>query len=177
MDYESILRQLDICNPQRKICGKGWNLIVESQSADAEKCVLWTLGKDKDGYGKIKVAGTHLRAHRLSLALKTKYYDKDMIAIHGECNNPSCINPNHLRWGTLVDNAQDKFRDGTAQLGEQRVNSKWTIEQVMMVKQLIKQKMSKYEISAITGVTVASVDNIRLGRSWRHFPLQEGCKV
>lgn len=43
---------------------------------------------------------------RLALFYKTYLWPVDRIACH-TCDNPSCVNPNHLYWGTDQDNAED----------------------------------------------------------------------
>lgn len=75
-----------------------------------EDCWIWTAGKNKKGYGQIKVSGKQEGAHRLSFTLY-KGDPSGMIVCHS-CDNPSCVNPQHLWLGTPKDNMQDKERKG-----------------------------------------------------------------
>ncbi len=72
----------------------------------ATGCWNWVLARDKDGYGWCtRIHGTK-KAHRLSFQV----FSGDLIAglqiIHS-CDNPPCINPAHLRQGTVDDNMKD----------------------------------------------------------------------
>lgn len=72
-------------------------------------CWEWQGYLDKADYGvcHIKVLGVLLnRAHRISWALINKKLPVDMI-LHS-CDNPKCYNPEHLREGTVLDNARDR---------------------------------------------------------------------
>lgn len=68
------------------------------------KCILWTGAKDKDGYGRVKINGKLRRAHRISLEIKIgRLLNRKEIAMH-LCDNPSCINKDHLEVGTTKEN-------------------------------------------------------------------------
>lgn len=57
--------------------------------------------------------GTHGRLHRFVLAMEIGPLPKDMVVMH-ICDNPPCINPNHLRLGTHAENKLDSVRKGRA---------------------------------------------------------------
>jgi hypothetical protein len=72
-------------------------------------CHNWTATKDRDGYGWIRDDGPNkeCRAHRFSLKRKLgRPINFGMLACH-KCNNPSCVNPEHLYEGTTLDNMKD----------------------------------------------------------------------
>jgi hypothetical protein len=81
-----------------------WNKVDKS-----EECWLWTAGKTKDGYGKINIDGKDLLAHRVSFFWSNGYYPSVVMHI---CDNPSCVNPDHLRGGTQSDNMADAYSKG-----------------------------------------------------------------
>jgi len=72
-----------------------------------EKCWNWIAGKDKDGYGKIKIDGKMVQAHRASWVIHNGDIPNGMCVLH-RCDNPSCVNPEHLFIGTRLDNARDR---------------------------------------------------------------------
>lgn len=79
-------------------------------------CWLWTRFTDKDGYGfintcTIKYKSNSTRAHRLSYSLFKGAIPKGMCVLH-KCDQPSCVNPEHLFLGTHRDNQWDKVHKG-----------------------------------------------------------------
>lgn len=74
-----------------------------------ETCWNWTKGTSR-GYG-IFFAGKMIKAHRYSYLLHKGAIPKKMIICH-KCDNPLCVNPEHLYAGTYKDNAQDRERRG-----------------------------------------------------------------
>jgi len=85
-----------------------------------DTCWIWT-GSKSNGYGVISVNGKRTLTHRLSLQIACPQVDilgmpKPQVGRFGyncvlhSCNNPSCVNPNHLRIGSPGDNAIDKVK-------------------------------------------------------------------
>ncbi len=77
----------------------------------ASDCWGWLAGKDKDGYGKIKVSGKTVQAHRLSWNIHNGSVPEGVHVLH-HCDNPSCVNPDHLFLGTHLDNMHDRDAKG-----------------------------------------------------------------
>lgn len=75
-------------------------------------CWLWNGNLDKDGYGRIFVAGRgKVRAHRIAFELYKHKIPKKLLVCH-KCDNPRCVRPAHLWLGTHVDNMQDMISKG-----------------------------------------------------------------
>lgn len=65
----------------------------------------------KVGYGAMSYRGTSWPAHRLSYHLLVGPIPEGLIVLH-QCDNPPCVNPEHLRLGTHQDNSLDASRKG-----------------------------------------------------------------
>lgn len=78
------------------------NYIPEPNSG----CWLWDGRINQGGYGVATIAGHTFLMHRLSLMLHTPWQWEKRHALH-RCDVPSCVNPDHLFWGTQDDNMRD----------------------------------------------------------------------
>jgi hypothetical protein len=74
---------------------------------DSNSCWTWTGLKNKAGYGRLRMEYSDKTAHRYSWELHNGKIPKGKIICH-KCDNPTCVNPNHLYAGTHKDNAQDR---------------------------------------------------------------------
>ncbi|WP_075644806.1 HNH endonuclease [Burkholderia humptydooensis] len=77
-------------------------------------CVEAPGAKDKKGYGRKWFNGRVVRAHRLAYCLANGVdleSIRDLMVRHS-CDNPPCINPEHLLLGTVQDNTNDREHRG-----------------------------------------------------------------
>lgn len=73
-------------------------------------CHVWGHTKNGSGYGMFPVGGKVFLAHRLAFLLNGG--DLGYPVIMHKCDNPSCVNPDHLCGGTYADNMQDMVKKG-----------------------------------------------------------------
>ena len=79
-------------------------------------CINWTGAMDGRGYGVRRINKKVVKAHRAALA-EAEGIDippPSVKCLHS-CDNPVCVNPDHLRWGTQFDNVQDAVKRGRLQ--------------------------------------------------------------
>lgn len=71
-------------------------------------CVLWTGYRDRDGYGRLKLRGRIVAAHRALYATLVGEIPAGLELDH-LCNTPACVNVAHLE---PVDHRENSLRDG-----------------------------------------------------------------
>lgn len=77
----------------------------------ATGCWEWTGKVRRDGYGACWSGGREMLAHRVSFAREHGEIPAGAVVCH-KCDNPRCINPQHLFMGTQGDNLRDAFAKG-----------------------------------------------------------------
>lgn len=75
-------------------------------------CIEYLGSKDQYGYGRFKIGGKNLGAHKVSYVLHKGDYDQAELELAHSCDNPACINPRHLRPVTHSDNIQESLDKG-----------------------------------------------------------------
>lgn len=74
-----------------------------------DSCIEWIGSKARKSYGVMWNNKKLVLAHRLSWAIYNNQQIPKGLVIRHTCDNPSCINPNHLLLGTQSDNMKDRM--------------------------------------------------------------------
>lgn len=129
-----------------------------------EYCWEWIGTITTHGYGHFKHKQKVYRAHRVAFVLFKGMIPEGMYVCHA-CDNPKCVNPDHLWLGTPRDNAMDMVSKGRAvgnkwnhKSGDLHPNTKMTSAMIADIKQL-KGKHSQRELSKMFKVSQASIWN------------------
>lgn len=130
-------------------------------------CWEWVGYKASGGYGAISQGGKNVRAHRVSYEAYNGPIPKGMVVRH-TCDNPACINPDHLILGTQRQNVADREARGRRDVkGSQIGTSKLSEQDVMEIR---ASTDSTADIAARYGVDKSNIWLIRAGKSWKHLP-------
>jgi transposase len=81
----------------------------EKWTKDEDGCHIWIASTDEDGYGWFKLNGNSIRVHQAAYLLHKGEISKGLEVRH-TCDNPACVNPDHLILGTHTQNNQDKIK-------------------------------------------------------------------
>ena len=130
-------------------------------------CHVWMGSLDSDGYPRMTLGRDNqdLRVSRLVLSNKVGRRLTTLEFACHKCDNPICVNEDHLFIGDQLANMADKvFKDRQAK-GSKHGRSKLTEDQAKAVKYSTKPtRVLMQEFS----VSKATVEQIRSGMYWRH---------
>lgn len=139
---------------------------VDRRSED--ECWPWLGTRVPKGYGQLWVDGRNRPATHIALAIAGHARcDEKPYALHS-CDNPACVNPSHLRWGTAWENMNDRRVRGreNSLRGELHQNSKFTNEQVLTIR---NDTRPVSVLASAFGVSKAAIRRIRSGARWGHL--------
>ena len=140
-------------------------------------CWEW-IGSKRNGYGRMIVGsrtdGTrrNVSTHRISYELKYGEIPEGMEVCH-KCDNPCCVNPDHLFLGTKKDNAADRDAKGRniVFIGEEQPMSKLTRKSVKDARWERAYKGTSYQMLADRyGVAKKTMMNAIKGVTWKCVP-------
>jgi hypothetical protein len=133
-------------------------------------CWEWQKSRFPSGYGAYYWRGDQ-RAHRSSYRLY--HLDGEPIPEGGvighTCDNPCCVNPEHLFLGSHADNVADKWQKRRGACGEAVSNHKLTGLDVMSMRERHKNGVSGRALAREYKVAQSTVARILRGESWKHL--------
>lgn len=133
-------------------------------------CWLWAAkSKDWDGYGLFSLGGRSVRAHRLAWELENGPIPDGQVVCH-RCDNPPCVNPDHLFLGTPRDNFRDCLAKGRySPKGTGNAAAKLSEEDIAKIRNLYASGgWSQQGIANIFGVHQTAISAVVRGKRWRH---------
>lgn len=128
-------------------------------------CWEWTGNVGHFGYGRMGYRMKTYLAPRLSVFLFHRKDPGKLFVCH-KCDNPKCVNPNHLFLGTQKQNMEDCHAKGRTAGGERNGMAKLNEQQAREIKKLLKTGMTHKEIGLRYGVSRSNVGAIANGKRW-----------
>lgn len=139
--------------------------------AGQDDCWVWTGAIDKWGYGKFSFFSQGRKCQLV--ASRFAYTDVKGAIPPGElilhsCDNPTCVNPNHLFAGTHQRNMQEMKARGRAYKprGLLNCNARLKPRDVLRIRGLLAKGEKPGVISSRFHVSRDTVSSIQTGRSW-----------
>jgi len=150
-------------------------------------CWIWTGGRlQSGGYGHLHVGDREMRAHRFSWELHRGSIPEGLHVCH-KCDNPPCVNPDHLFLGTDADNLADMRRKGRWHRGFPKGEDHWsrrhpeaiprgskhpqaklTEDDVREIRRAAEAGETALELAARFPVSRLHIYSILRRKTWRH---------
>ena len=143
----------------------------ESKVDRTGSCHLWTAARLPTGYGRFVLSKPRVfqaYAHRMEVERKLGRNLRSNEIVRHSCDNPPCVNPDHLLIGTRIDNVQDRQDRERQARGEQVYGAKLTEDQVRLIISLLPNR-SNASLGRQFGVFGETIRAIRDGRTWKHI--------
>lgn len=140
-------------------------------------CIEWNRRTNKDGYGTVSYKCRSWLAHRLTWTLERGEIPDGMKVCH-TCDNPKCINIDHLFLGSQADNVADMIAKGRGvslgMPGETHPNVKLSAEDVAYIRNEIANRKhgkdgTNSRLARELNVSEAIISNIANGKRWHNF--------
>jgi hypothetical protein len=111
-------------------------------------------------------------AHRVSYEIHCGKIPEGMFVLH-RCDNPPCVNPDHLFLGSIADNRADMVAKGRqprrevlSHKGTDHAYAKLSNAQVMEIR---SAKGTLRGLAGQYGVSHGQIRRIRAGEQWKHL--------
>lgn len=135
------------------------------------ECHYWHGSFDAKGYGRMKVVESGKKitylAHRISYQIHKGNVPSDKCVCH-KCDNPACVNPDHLWLGSVAENDKDRNLKGRHSKGISHVLACGRLTE-SQVRLIISDKRRLAHIAKDYGVSPSTIYHIRLGNTWKHL--------
>lgn len=134
-------------------------------------CWEWQRALDGGGYGILKNSQKrNFKAHRVAYYLAYGDFNERLLVLH-KCDNPKCVNPDHLFLGTNKDNTRDMLNKNRHCFGERQHKSKLNEIQVLSIRDKFERLCAeiKNNLADEYGTSSSNINAIVSRTSWKHL--------
>jgi len=117
------------------------------------------------GYRSRRANNKYWYVHHIADFMARGKAPPNTVRLHS-CDNPNCINPEHIKRGTHADNVADKVAKSRHMHGETHYRAKLTEEQAREIKYA---EGTYAELGRKYGISRGGIHNIKSGISWGHI--------
>lgn len=147
-------------------------------------CIEWAGPRHDNGYGRFTYQRRQTLAHRAAWQLFRGSIPNDLCVLH-RCDNPPCVNPDHLFLGDRGDNARDMAAKGRQHVqrnpgrqpscpparkarGSGHGNAQLTEAQVLAIRTRRFQGELGKHLAVEFNCSTSLISAIVCGHFWRH---------
>lgn len=136
-------------------------------------CINWTGSKDNRGYAMFV---NNKEAWKMSRVVYTYHFgdiEPGLFILHS-CDNPACVNPDHLSAGTQRENMQQRHarnRYNTQPRGSEHARSRLSEFDIANIRKYWAAGMSQTKLGKMYGEAQPTIYNIVHGNTYSHLPI------
>lgn len=142
---------------------------IDYYSKQSGECIEWTgatiRSKAYKDYGVCRVDGKQMLAHRAAYLVAHGSIPDGLFVMH-TCDNPLCVNPDHLTVGTHADNMHDMVAKGRSHPGEKCGTAILSNREAIDIFARTKNNEPNKKIAQDYGISVATVRAIKNEKRW-----------
>ena len=132
------------------------------------QCLIWLRSTLYKGYGQIGFNKKRLLTHRASYEAFSGVIPENTCVLH-RCDNPRCINPEHLFLGSKGDNIKDMISKGRRSFIGSANAAAVLNEDLVKELRSLSPNMSIASVARKYGLNYNTVYNAIKGNRWRHI--------
>ena len=156
-------RNPDVVLPKKSAEERFWEKVDKTGN-----CWEWIPSREAGGYGTFLLEGKVRKAHTVALEWAVgKKRPIDLDTCH-RCDNPSCVRPSHLYFGTRQQNIDDAWARGRMQIGSERPAAKITEIDVLAIRNEYAAGAEVLDLVNHYGLKDSTIRGIVLGFKWKH---------
>jgi hypothetical protein len=127
---------------------------------------LWTAARNVDGYGSLG----GILAHRIAWELASGSKIPTGACVLHRCDNPPCVNPDHLFLGSQADNVKDCVAKGRQARTRGAISGRARLddESVRVIRQRAAQGATQAALAKDYDVDPSAISRAIGGQRWRH---------
>ena len=146
-----------------------WDRLAKQTQVSENGCHLFIGCRNKDGYGRIMKDGKNVYIHREVFKKHNPDVEVTGVIMH-TCDTPNCINPKHLRHGTVADNVADMVAKGrrVTVKGSNQPDAKLHENDIPAIRARLATNESCTTIAKDYGVSDSAIRSIERGKTWKH---------
>lgn len=135
-----------------------WGLV---ENRGESECWEWKGYRDDDGYGIFQWQGKREGAHALALSFSTGEKRLPNQDTRHSCDNPPCVNPQHLKFGSRLENVRDMHERGRAFRQGKLIDS-----QIVEIRERRAAGARQMDLANQYGVSEGQISMIVRGKRW-----------
>lgn len=149
------------------------NELLSNTTKTEDGCLEWLGSTARNGYGQVRRNGKLVTVTRLIMHFFEDFDLTSKLCVLHHCDNPRCVNIDHLYTGTVKDNVRDKVSRDRHNRGRRVWKAKLEDSDIKQIFELRKQGWSGHRIGRHFKIAPSSIYRILQRKAWKHVKINQ----